>query len=176
MPSTPRRSALASLALTLLVGGVSPAAVRADDPSCKPVIEALVMQAKVSYRGTITARGRAAGEEIYTATAIYRGKDGRWTKIPATPQQRLDANREVGASLSGCKALREETVDGQAATVYAAHSETVSPPSNSEMLLWIGKSSRLPLKVDSETRMFGSRLHISKLYRYGEVKPPAGVR
>jgi hypothetical protein len=163
------------LAATILAVSLAALPAQADDASCKPVVDAMMAQAKTSYRSSITANGRSGGEEIYTTTAIYRGHGGHWVKIAATPQDRLDANRTVGASMSKCRQVRIETVDGQPATVYAAHAQTASPATTTEMQIWIGRSKGLPVKVESDVEMSGRKTHVSKHYEYGNVQAPAGV-
>ncbi|HEX4497373.1 MAG TPA: hypothetical protein VIE43_16990 [Thermoanaerobaculia bacterium] len=170
-----RRVTLQLLAASLFAVASVTAPVHADDASCKPVVDALMAQAKASYHSTITANGKDGGEEIYTTTAIYRGHGGHWTKIPATPQDRVEANKTVGASASHCRQVRVETVDGQLATVYTAHLQTQAPASTAEMQMWIGKASGLPLKVESDVEMSGRKTHVSKHYAYGNVQAPAGV-
>jgi hypothetical protein len=170
-----RRAALQLLAASLVAVSSAMAPVHADDASCKPVIDALMAQAKASYRSSIKADGRDGGEEIYTTAAIYRGHGGHWTKIPATPQDRVEANKTVGASASHCRQVRVETVDGQPATVYSAHLQTQAPASTTEMQMWIGKTNGLPLKVESDVEMSGRKTHVSKQYAYGNVQAPAGV-
>ncbi len=164
-----------ALAASILTGVLVAPSAHADDASCKPVAAALLAQAGAAYRASITFNNTSGVEEIYTKTAIYRGHGGHWTTIPATPQQREAANREVGASLSVCQSLREETVDGQAATVYAAHSQTATPASSGDMQLWIAASTGIPLKVDYDVRMSGKVSHVSKHYTYDNVQPPAGA-
>lgn len=173
-----RRRAVPSvfvLAAALLAGvlGVAPAA--ADDASCKPILDALLAQARTPYRASSTFNGAAGGEEVYTTKAIYRGRGGHWTKIPATPEDRIAANHEVGAAMTNCRLLRADTVDGQTATIYSGHSQTVTPASTTEMQIWIGKANGLPLQVESDVSMFGKKSHTSKHYSYGNVQAPAGV-
>jgi hypothetical protein len=91
------------------------------------------------------------------------------------PQDRVEANRTVGASMSKCRQVRIETVDGQPATVYAAHTQTTAPAATSEMQIWIGRAKGLPVKVESDVEMSGRKTHVSKHYEYGNVQAPAGV-
>ena len=169
------KGTLSPLAAALLTISLTTLPAHADDASCRPVAAALLAQAGASYRSSITVDGKDGGEEIYTTTAIYRGKGGHWAKIAATPQERIAANREVGASLSSCRRVREEAVDGKPATVYSAQSRTTSPASTADMRIWIGASDHLPLRVESTVSLSGRKTQVSKLYAYGAVKPPAGV-
>ena len=177
MSPFPRRAvpSVLVLAAALLVSSIGVAPAAADDASCKPILDALLAQARTAYRASITFNGTAGGEEVYTTKAIYRGRDGHWTKIAATPEDRIAANHEVGAAMTNCHLVRADTLDGQAATVYSGHSQTVTPASTTEMQLWIGKSNGLPLQVDSDVSMFGKKSHTSKHYSYGNVQAPAGV-
>lgn len=170
------RFTLSVLAAVLFANVLATMPVHAENATCQPVTNAMMKLANTSYNDSITFDGKPGGDEIYTTTAIYRGLAGHWGKIPTTPQERIDANRAVGASLSNCHQIREEVVDGQSATVYAAQSHTASPPSSGDMQIWIGKSRGLPLKVESDVQMFGKKSHTSQRYDYTNVRAPAGVK
>ncbi|MEO6967337.1 MAG: hypothetical protein ABI132_02620 [Rhodanobacteraceae bacterium] len=170
------RFTLSVLAAVLFANVLATRPVSAEDASCQPVVSAMMKLANTSYHASITFDGKPGGDEIYTTTAIYRGLAGHWGKIPASPQERIDANRAVGASLSNCHQIRKEVVDGQSATVYAAQTHTASPPSSGDIQMWIGQSRGLPLKVESNVQMFGKKSHTSQRYDYNNVQPPAGVK
>ena len=165
------------LALSLLAGAFAPTPARADDASCKPVMDAMMKQIRTAYRETITLKGKPARELIHTTTAFYyHGKDGHWMKVSMTSQERIDAMHETGATFSNCKQLREEMVDGQPAIVYAAHEETILPAQSIDMEIWIATASGLALKTEADQEKGGHKVHCSTLFSYDNVQPPAGVK
>jgi len=165
------------LALLLLVGALDPATACADDASCKPVMDAMMKQIRTTYREIITLEGKPVQELIHTTTAFYyQGKDGHWMKMPMTAQDRIDAMHETGATCSNCKQLRQEMVDGQPATVYAAHEQTALPAQSIDLQIWIATVSGLPLKTEADQEQGGHKVHSSSLCTYDNVQPPADAK
>ncbi|MGH8212608.1 MAG: hypothetical protein ACREPP_05185 [Rhodanobacteraceae bacterium] len=148
---------------------------RADDASCKPLSDAMIKAASTPYHEFTTAGGESF-EKIYTTKALYIGSHGHWMKTDASPQILLDALRQSGAAFTECKALRTETVDGQAATVYAAHEHLASIGEDDHSQIWIGNANGLPLKSESDSQRAGRTSHVSAHFTYGNVQPPAGVQ
>lgn len=162
------------LAVVLLAGSFATA--HADDPACKPVLDAQMRQSRTAYRETIAFDGKPTAEKIYTSTAMYLGKGGQWMTVPMTPQERVDALREQGYSLSNCKQLRFEAVDGLPATVYAAHGQTTMPVQSFDAEIWIARSSGLILKVESDQQQGGRKTHVTDHFSYDNVQPPAAAK
>jgi len=146
----------------------------ADDASCKPVSDAIAKQARTPYHETGTVNGKPF-EKIYTTTTLYIGNNGRWLKTPATPKDVLDAQRETGSSLSDCKVMRTETIDGQRATVYAAHTQTTMPAGSGDAQIWIGASG-LTLKTVSDAQVEGHKAHTDVRLTYDNVQAPAAAQ
>jgi hypothetical protein len=88
------------LALSLLAGAFAPTPARADDASCKPVMDAMMKQIRTVYRETITLKGKPARELIHTTTAFYyQGKDARAIRyIHPCRQFRMLVWVRIGAS------------------------------------------------------------------------------
>jgi hypothetical protein len=105
---------------------------------------------------------------------LYIGNNGRWTKTPATPKDVLDAQRETGSSFSDCKVMRTETIDGQRATMYAAHTQTTVPAGSGDAQIWIGADG-LAVKTVSDTQVQGHKVHVEAHVTYDNVQPPAGA-
>ena len=168
-----RPLAIPLAALVALAGALDATSARADDATCKPVSEAMAKLASTPYHETAVVNGKPF-EKIYTTTALYIGSGGRWMKTPATPQTLNDASRESGLSFSNCKSLRTEAVDGQAATVYAAHSQTTTPAFGSDAQIWIGANG-LPLRSESDVPTGPGKGHTSTRMAYDNVHAPAGV-
>lgn len=148
---------------------------RADDASCKPVSDATIKAARTPYHEFTTAGGKSF-EKIYTTTALYVGGNGHWMKMDASPQILLDALRESGATFTECKTLRTETLDGQVATVYAGHERLTSVGEDDHSQFWIGNSSGLPLKSESDNQTPAGKMHVSSHFTYSNVQAPAGVQ
>jgi hypothetical protein len=161
----------------ILITAAAPTHARADDASCKVVMDAMMKQIRTAYRETITLDGKPARELIHTTTAFYyQGKDGHWMKVPMTAQDRIDAMHETGATVSNCKQLREERVDGQPAIVYAAHEQTTLPAQSIDTQIWIATASGLPLKIETDQEAGGHKVHGSSLCTYDNVQPPADAK
>ncbi|MEO5558639.1 MAG: hypothetical protein ABIO49_02715 [Dokdonella sp.] len=80
------------------------------------------------------------------------------------------------AKVYSCRYLRDETVNGEAAAVYAGHSETED--SQSDTQTWISASRGLPLltELDIDLGDAGGKKHTSMRYDYSDVQSPAGVK
>ncbi|MEO6967339.1 MAG: hypothetical protein ABI132_02630 [Rhodanobacteraceae bacterium] len=164
-----------TLAAAVLAAGFVAAPARADDASCKPVLDAITKATRTPYHEFATTGGKSF-EKIYTTTALYVGSNGHWVKMPASPQDLIDALRESGAMFTECKSLRTEMVAGQAATVYAARERLTSVGEDDHSQFWIGNASGLPLKSESDSQHGGQPSHVSPRFTYDNVQPPAGVQ
>ena len=162
----------------LIIIIAAPTRARAGDASCKAVMDAMMKQIRTAYRETIAFDGKPAGEKIYTTTDFYyQGKDGGpWIRARMTTQERIDAMHETGATISNCKQLRDEMVDGQSATVYAVHEQTTSPAQSFDMQIWIASASGLALKTEADLERDGRKMHVSTHFGYEHVQPPANVQ
>jgi hypothetical protein len=145
----------------------------ASEMSCKPVLDAQRKQAQTAFHETSTSNGAALLEKIFTTKALYlRRGSGHWIKVPTTPQDLIDAMKESGMALSSCHRMREEAVEGQAATVWAAHLHTGNPVKEMDMQIWISSATGLPLRTESSQR----GAHVSTHLAYDNVQPPPGVQ
>lgn len=162
------------IALAALASGFATLPAHADDASCKPVTDAAAKLARTPYHEVSTVDGKPF-EKIYTTTTLsMRINNGRWMTMPMTPEKVLKSVRETG-SYSNCKMLRTETVDGQRATVYAAHrtSPDTSFPSQDDQI-WIAASG-LTLKTVSDSLAGGKKVHAESRVTYDNVHAPAGA-
>lgn len=164
------------IAIAALGGSLATLPAHADDASCKPVTDAEAKLARTPYREVATVDGKPF-EKIYTTTTLsMRINNGKWTTVPMTPQEVLDAMREAGGSYSNCRVLRTEIVDGQRATVYAAHrlSPGTSFPSQDDQI-WIAANG-LTLKNVSDTQNGGHKVHAESRVTYDNVQAPAAAQ
>ncbi|HVU81669.1 MAG TPA: hypothetical protein VHD89_06650 [Rhodanobacteraceae bacterium] len=163
------------IALATLTGSFATLPAHADDASCKPVTDAAAKLAKTPYHEVSTVDGKPF-EKIYTTkTLSMRINNGKWMTVPMTPQEVLDSTHETG-SYSNCKVLRTEMVDGQRATVYAAHrtSPGTSFP-NQDDQIWI-TANGLTLKTLSDAQVKGRKVHAESHVTYDNVHAPAGAQ
>ena len=172
-----------SIATLMLAGSGS--CVFADD-SCKAVVDATtkvnVTPAHVYSTYTSEARKNKTitGELIYSggpSGAIYVMVDGKWRKSPMTPSEMTKQQEENRRkSKMSCHYLRDESVNGEGAAVYSAHSE--SEAAKTDMTVWVSKSKGLPLRADIDVDAGGTtaKSHESIRYEYTNVHPPAGAQ
>lgn len=166
---------IACLALSgLALFAAQPA--RADDASCAPLrkIEAEMMH--TTYRQTTQVTGQPSHDIIATPTAIYIKTPAGWSSAGASPAMRKRLSHMFGVSLTNCRRLRTERVDGQAAEVYAVTSHDNAGDQGTEAQLWLAKSNDLPLKVEADVRMSGTTRHVSTRYEYENVHVPADAK
>ena len=162
------------IALVASAGNLATMSAHADDASCKPVADAAAKMARTPYHEVATVDGKPF-EKIYTTTTLSMRVAGRWTTVPMTPQEVLDAMRETG-SFSNCRVLRTEIVDGQRATVYAAHrtSPDTSYP-NEDAQIWLAANG-LTLKTVSDSQAGGHKVHAESHMTYDNVQAPTEAR
>jgi hypothetical protein len=173
-------TALAAAPLLLLTVSISVPA-RAADNGCKPVFDAMskVLVTPTHLYNTETAAFRknkpTTGEGIYFGGAIYVLVGGKWRRSPmdaAAMAKQEEENRRT--SKYSCRYLRDEAVNGEAAAVYASHSENEDTKANATT--WISKSRGLPLRTEEDFGDQTSATHMSMRYDYSGVRPPAGVQ
>jgi hypothetical protein len=71
-----------------------------------------------------------------------------------------------------CRAVREESVNGEAATLYSMHDQNPDAKTDSE--IWISKSRGVPLKLemDMDVGGAGGKSHRTMRYEYMNVQAP----
>lgn len=117
-------------------------------------------------------------EQVYLNNKTYVMIAGKWTAATDTPKQIADSHKDNAKEHPNatCRMVRDESVDGQAATLYTVHEEMEGAKIDSQ--LWISKSRGTPLKVDTQTDLGGARgkVHRTMRYEYTNVMAPAGVK
>ena len=115
-------------------------------------------------------------ESIWTTTAIYVLARGKWLKSPADVSEMRKARQDTPTKKATCSHLRDESVNGEAATVWRIHS--VSEAGTNDTDLWISRASGLPVKSDAHQDVGGvmGKSHIVTRYEYTNVRPPGDVR
>ncbi len=166
-----------------LVSALVAAPAGAAEARCKPVLDALMSVFRTPTHLVTTESGGGRGgeprvnETIYTAQAIYVKSRRGWVKSPISPQEMAEQQKKNQAEAKSvtCRALRDETVDGEPAAVYSSHSE--SDGTTSDAVVWISKKSGLLLKeeLDLDVGDVGGKTHHSTRFDYRDVRPPEGV-
>jgi len=158
------------ITLAASAGNFATMVAHADDASCKTVADAAAKMARTPYHEVATVDGKPF-EKIYTTTTLSTRVGGKWMTVPLTPKEVLEAMQETG-SYSNCKVLRTEIVDGQSATVYAAHrsSPDTSFPSQ-DLQIWI-TASGLTLKTVSDGQAGSRKVHAESHVTYDNVQAP----
>jgi hypothetical protein len=177
MQSPYRTHALLAVAVILasFAAGSAPLA-RAQD-QCKVVFDAGEKLTATPHHGymTRTAAGGSSetNEDISVDGAIYVQIHGKWRKSPLTVKQRQEQEQEnrKDAKNTSCHYLRDEAVNGEAASVYSAHAETEGLKSDS--LVWISKRKGLVLRQEEDLDMDGDKSHVSAHYQYDKVTAPS---
>jgi hypothetical protein len=145
--------------------------------SCQPVFDALtkvVTTPSHSY-STHTSNGKPnSGEVIYTQRKVFVRVNGKWMKSPEDPKQVLGQEAEDRKhGTATCQIGREESVNGQRATVYSLHSKTENATEEAE--IWIAKGTGRALREEIEMDVSGGAMgksHVSIRYEYGNIQPP----
>jgi outer membrane lipoprotein-sorting protein len=151
--------------------------VDAADSGCKPTSEANVkiLSIPTHIYMTDTAGGKTqSNETIYLDNKTYFQFKGAWKVTPITD----DAKKETAAldAATTCRVVRDEAVNGEAATVYSLHRQTADDKSDSQM--WVSKSRGLPLKLEMDIDVGGTagKRHRIIRYEYTNVRAPAGAQ
>ena len=183
--------ALAVLAVLLPTSCLVAGPVRAAD-ACDAVYNANIKLLQTPHHGYLTmthsseqmhvsdrfkqGTGRAlyagkieTSETIFDGKASYLLHHGTWMRSPVQPQDMLeDACEKLKTHPATCTLVGDQSIDGQAATLYKIHSKEA----NTEDQEWISKSSGLPVHAKS-TRPDGSSSEMR--YEFTNVRAPAGV-
>ena len=116
-------------------------------------------------------------ETIYVGGSAYVKVSGKWSRSEWTPQRIMKQEQENRQqSKSTCRYLRDESVNGETATVYSLHSERSDVGQmhvTSDGEVWISKSKGLPLRDEMDVDAgSGIKDHHSVRYEYTSVQPP----
>jgi hypothetical protein len=90
-------------------------------------------------------------ETIYVDGTAYAKVSGKWSRSEWTMQRIMKQEQENRQqSKFTCGYLRDESVNGEIASVYSTHSERVHPEAKSDGQIWISKSRGLPLRHEMD--------------------------
>jgi hypothetical protein len=116
-------------------------------------------------------------EEVFINNTVYVMVNGRWIKSPVDiVEMRKDAMKNLETAKTTCTHLRDESVNGESASVWAVHSESEDGDSDSNA--WISKSRNLVLRTEIRIDVGGAlgKSHMVANYDYANVQAPAGVK
>jgi hypothetical protein len=159
-------------------GSVSPRPIvtPAVDP-CKPVFDAnnkTLDTPNHAYMDGVGAEAKKSTSEMITVNGErYVQVKGAWRKSPMTVAATKAQEEEniKNAKVLSCKKIGDDSVNGEAATLYTEHSETEDTKSDGK--IWISKSRGVILKNDIELDSGDAgKQHVSIRYEYGNVKAP----
>jgi hypothetical protein len=170
------------VAAIALLAGSAPAADWACDQS---VSDATRKYLTVPTHIYTTEDGASTGgksrnvETIYLIDKAYVQVNGRWRESPVSPKVMLDKMKQARADAdkdvhSTCQMVREEGINGEAATLYSSHTETKDLKADTQ--IWISKSRGLPLKMEQTSDAGAGKNHRVSRYEYTNVQPPPGIR
>jgi hypothetical protein len=152
-------------------------AVSVVDPVCKVVLDAnhkTLETANHVYTDNLHGNGKkVTGEMITVNGERYLLMNGKWMKSRMTVADTRAQEEEniKNAKVLSCKRTGDDTVGGEAATVYTEHTENEDTKSDGK--IWISKSRGVILKEEIDLDSGDPiKEHISLRYEYGNVKAP----
>jgi hypothetical protein len=144
----------------------------ADAAACKPVIDALGKMAQTPYHEWAVEYGKNSKtiEKIALADTLYVFMDGKWRQVP---YDQTSAAAEVVDSMKGatCWVMREESVDGEKATLYGVHT-TNAAGNTLDTQIWVSKMRALPIKELLTQPKDGQAHAMNIRLDYTNVRPP----
>jgi hypothetical protein len=167
-------------AIAFGVAAVLPHGVHAQDPTCKQVFNGIKLQANTPNHQFFTISGAEpdshaqTNEIITTGRARYVLMNGLWQTLSESPREIMKREEEnFKKSKTICRWLREEAIDGAAASVYVEQSQT--GPISSLGTIWIAKASGLPVREEVNTDAGtgpGGKRHLEIRIVYTDVHAP----
>jgi hypothetical protein len=124
--------------------------------------------------GQLGMGGTKQSEEISTGKNIYVMTDGRWVDMQisfAAMQEDKDSDPDTEKAMeeSRCKALPDEVMFGQPASVYLQS----TPALGIETKLWISKATNRPVRTDMTNEGGAMKMLTVSRYEYSGVQAPA---
>ena len=176
--SFPLRIYFVPLLLLVSLSRVPAAKAQGD---CNTIFDADDKMLSTDHRSFSTRSSAKPGansetnESVSVAGVIYINVKGVWHKSPMTVaqlRQQKAENRKDAKNVS-CHYVRDESVNGEAARVFSAHSE--NEDDKSDATVWISKSRGLPLRQEQDIDTGGDaagKMHYSVRYEYTNVSAP----
>lgn len=166
--------AVSAIACTLLAGIALALPAHAANTSCDAVLDAGIKQVQTPHH--VHSSSKTSSGKVTSSDAIFVGGveylrvgDGNWRRSSMTPKEMLQGAQEKRkqSSADTCRILGDETIAGQAATLYEFR-----PDGGVASKIWISKSSGLPLRQTLD--LGGTLMDVSS--DYNNVQAPAGAK
>ena len=124
---------------------------------------------------TAACAGLASSPSVHATDAECKAVFDAMSKLTTTPHH-MSMKETAARSKQTCKLLRDEAVDGEAATLYSAH-DVQESGSTVDSQIWISKSSGLPIQQTIDINVGGARgkSHTEARIDYANVQAPAGA-
>lgn len=128
-------------------------ASHAADPACAPIIKAAEAHAKAErMRVRMLMNDPNRPDEIeamIVPEGMYIKAGDQWIKSPvaSTREQLMKLSEQSKGSITECKALGKETVNGEPTSVYRYKGKVEGQP-DSDVKLWIANADGLPKKAE----------------------------
>jgi hypothetical protein len=116
--------------------------------SCEAVVAAVlkVLQVPAHLYMTETAGFNGGktrnAETIYLNDITYVMVNGLWRKSPISTKELMEEKQQTEQKTGPCAVIRDEAVNGEPATVYKVHSQTVDDTVDTQ--IWISKLAAAP--------------------------------
>jgi hypothetical protein len=148
---------------------------------CQVVLDASEKLFSTPYHLYMTqaSEGVNNGKPISTEMVFAGGArsvlyNGKWQASPLSTEElkAMDERNRKNATNVSCHSVRDESVNGESATLYAMHSETSRSKNDDQ--IWISKSKGLILRQETDLLPNGGRgkTHLSMRYEYSNVQAP----
>jgi len=115
-------------------------------------------------------------ESIFVGGFVYALVNGKWFRMPLDSMG-MDIREMAVEALKksknlSCHAVRDETVNGESATVYSVHAENEHGIHDGQ--IWISKSKGVLLREEEDTQRPGQsgKDHMSIRFDYNNVQAP----
>lgn len=172
------RNGLCALALFVPFITICLGASAYGTDACQPVFDALLKVPAVASHSYTTSTGAKGGTPTEAETIFANGQKyirarGKWMRLPVTSQDVVEQEKEKEEKgKSTCQLLRNESVNGEAAMLYAVHREYEEVKEDGQMWVSTGTGLLLRVEEDFDNRGNKAKEHRSTRFEYGNVRPP----
>jgi len=152
----------------------------AQDVACAPVVAAFARLAQTPNHQLTEQHGRSASgrtESITTGTTRYIRTQGKWIGKPFSPAAEImEEAARAKTEKSICRLIRDETVEGVAASLYSV--QTKADYGSSDAKLWVAKANGLPVREEIKVDLakVPGKTHIEVRFIYAGVAVPPGAQ
>ena len=148
-----------------------------EDPDCQVVLGAMDKMYSTPYHAYTSITGMLpgktfTGEMIFVGGSQYVLSEGKWSTdtLSAAEMKDMAVRARKNAKHVSCHKVRDDSVNGETATVYGTHEETEHGTTDTQ--IWISKSKGLMLRQEMDLTAGTSKTHMSSRYEYRDVQAP----